>query len=360
MKTGIIGLGEVAQLMHLPLLHDLIDKFQVTAVSDVSPSLVEFVKNKYHIPQSFKDGSELIENADTEAVFILSPDQYHGKYIEQALKKRKHIFVEKPVTLARGELEKLAALKENYPENILMVGYMRRFADHFLKAKEIMSAEPKKTEYLRFRDIICEGPFYIRQSRPVFYPKDVPQDISEEGKKRRREHLDWAIGSSATDEQRTAYQMMTGLGCHSFSAVRELFGIPKKIKSVSTSRGGAHIIIVMEYDEHLGIYELVNDQDIVQFDAAIEIFQHARKLTIKYETPYIRHQPMSLEIIESNDKETVSKIYGPSYRDPFQNELNEFYSCVTSGRQPKTNLADAMEDLKFFETIIREMGRTEK
>ncbi|QQO09136.1 Gfo/Idh/MocA family protein [Breznakiella homolactica] len=357
MKIGVIGLGEVAQLMHLPILQDLGDKFQITAVSDVSPSLVGFIKDKYHVPQGYLSAPELIEKSDTEAVFVLSPDQYHGEYIELALKAGKHVFVEKPVALASKEVERLITLAKEHPKSIVMVGYMRRFADHFLKAKELMELEPKKTEYLRFRDIICEGPFYIGQTRPIFYPKDVPQDVIDESRARRRQHLDMAIGADATDEQRTTYQMMTGLGCHSISAVRELFGVPKAIKSVATACGGTHVVVVMEYDGFLGVYELLNDQDIVEFDAAIEIYQHTRKLKVKYETPYVRYQPMSLEVIDSTKTDTKTTVFGPSWRDPFQTELSEFYACIAENRQPKTTLADALEDLKLFEEIIAAVKR---
>jgi predicted dehydrogenase len=356
MNVGIIGLGEVAQLMHLPILQDMGEQFRVTAVSDVSPSLTAFIQNTYHVDRIYRNARDLIGDSGIGAVFILSPDQYHGEYIELALKAGKHVFVEKPAVLASGELKKLIALEREYPKQVVMVGYMRRYADHFLKAKEILKADAKKTEYLRFRDIICEGPFYIGQTRPVFYPKDVPADIIEEGRLRRRAHLDQAIGSGASDDQRTAYQMLTGLGCHSFAAVRELFGLPEKIKSVSAARNGNHLIVVMEYDGFLGLYELVNDQDIVQFDASIEIFQHTRKLTIKYETPYIRYQPMSLEQIDSSGTKTETLIHGPSYRDPFRTELQEFYRCITEHRRPKTDLADALEDLQFFETLIRVMA----
>jgi predicted dehydrogenase len=342
--------------MHLPILSDLGDQFQIAAVSDVSPSLLRHVRERYHVPEAYGNAVELIGKSDTEAVFILSPDQYHGEYIKRSLEAGKHVFVEKPVALASGEVEELIDLKKKYPRQILMVGYMRRFADHFLKAKEIMQIDPRKTEYLRFRDIICEGPFFIKQSRPIFYPKDVPADIIAAGGKRRREHLDRAIGAGATDEMRLVYQMMTGLGCHSFSAVRELFGLPKRIGSVSSARGGNHVIIVMEFDGFLGLYELLNDQDIVQFDADIESFQHNRKLKIQYETPYVRHQPMSLELIDSTATDTRTEYYGPSYRDPFMTELREFYACITEGRQPKTTLEDALEDLKFFEAMIRKMG----
>lgn len=357
MKLGVIGLGEVSQLMHLPILQDLCEQYTITAVSDVSESLVEFVQKKYHIPNGYLNAIELIEQADIDGVLILSPDQYHGEYAACALKAGKHVFVEKPVTLCSDELKELIELKKKYPELIVMVGYMRRYAGPFLKAKEILESQKKNTEYLRFRDIILEGPFFIGQTRPVFYPKDVPAEVIAEGNARRRAHLDRAIGASATDEERTTYQMMTGLGCHSFSAVRELFGMPKKIHSVTTAFGGEQVIVVMEFDGFLATYELINNQNVVQFDAAIEIFQKNRKIHVKYETPYIRYQPASVEVIDSTETETKTTHYGPDFRDAFQTELLLFAECVKTGKQPKTVLEDAVDDLKLFEEIIDVMRR---
>ena len=184
-KLGVIGLGEVSQLMHLPILQDLCGKYQVTAVSDVAPSLVDFICKKYHVASGYLDAVELIERADIDAVLILSPDQYHGEYAMRALKRGLHVFVEKPVTLCLEELEELIALKKQYPGQTVMVGYMRRYAGPFLKAKELLEERPMKTEYLRFRDIICEGPFYIGQTRPIFYPKDVPAEVIAAGRERR-------------------------------------------------------------------------------------------------------------------------------------------------------------------------------
>lgn len=359
-KLGVIGLGEVSQLMHLPILQDLCDKYQVTAVSDVSPSLVQFIQKKYNVPGGYLSAVDLIEQADVDAILILSPDQYHGEYASRALKAGKHVFVEKPVTLCGDELQELIALKSQYPDQTIMVGYMRRYAGPFLKAKEILENEPRKTEYLRFRDIICEGPFYISQTRPIFYPQDVPAEAISEGGQRRREHLDRAIGAEASDAQRVTYQMMAGLGCHSFSAVRELFGLPKKIHSVTTSANGEQVIVVMEFDGFMAVYELVNNQDIVQFDAAIEIFQKNRKVLIKYETPYIRYQPMSLQVTESTETDTKSTNYGPDFRDAFQTELNLFAECIQTGKKPKTILEDAVDDFKLFEEIIRVMGEQMK
>ena len=348
-KIGVIGLGEVSQLMHLPILHDLHEEYKITAVSDIAPSLVSFIQSKYGVKEQYLSAEELIKKADIDAVLILSPDQHHGENIVWALESGKHVFVEKPATLSSKELENVIEAHKKYPKQIVMVGYMRRYSNVFLKAKEILDA--KKTEYLRFRDIILEAPFFIRQTRPVFYPNDASEQIINEGNKLRRKYLDEALGAGASDHARISYQMLTGLGSHSFSAVRELFGLPKKILSVAAK--GEHLVVIMDYGDFLASYELVNNQNIVQFDAAIEIYQNDRKLHIKYETPYLRYQPMTLSVTESGEKDTRTILYGPDHTDPFMTQLKHFYDCVKNGRQPKTTLEDSLSDLKLFEEIVR-------
>jgi predicted dehydrogenase len=146
--------------------------------------------------------------------------------------------------------------------------------------------------------------------------------------------------------------MLTGLGCHSFSAVRELFGSPISVKAAAASHQGELLIIVLEYDGFLATYELVNNQEIVQFDATIEIYQRDRRLKINYETPYVRYQSSTLEVAEYTEGNAQSTIYGPDYQDPFANEICEFYDCIASNRKPKTTLQDSLEDLELFQKII--------
>ena len=352
LNIGIIGLGEVAQLVHLPILSDLNDKYRIKTVADISPSLNEFIVNKYNISDSCISPSEILKDPEIDAVFVLSPDQHHFEFVQEAIKLGKHVFVEKPATLNIQQLKELVELEESFPNQITMVGYMRRYAGSFLKAKELMQVSPKKTEYLRFRDIICEGPFFIAQTRQIFSPVDIPSILIEESKNKRNQQLDSALGPDTTTEQRTAYQMLTGLGCHSFSAVRELFGSPISVKAAAASHQGELLIIVLEYDGFLATYELVNNQEIVQFDATIEIYQRDRRLKINYETPYVRYQSSTLEVAEYTEGNAQSTIYGPDYQDPFANEICEFYDCIASNRKPKTTLQDSLEDLELFQKII--------
>jgi predicted dehydrogenase len=49
LSLGVIGLGEVAQVVHLPVLRSLTDRFEVTAVCDISPGLLRRVGDAYGV-----------------------------------------------------------------------------------------------------------------------------------------------------------------------------------------------------------------------------------------------------------------------------------------------------------------------
>lgn len=349
-KVGIIGVGTVSQLMHLPILSGLHDLYRITAVSDVSPGQLQFIAEKYHA-KAYADPYALVKDPEVEAVFVCSPDQYHAEYALAAIEAGKHVFVEKPVTLCIEDLQKLIEAEKAHPDQICMVGYMRRYGSGFLKCKELLRADERKIEYMRFRDIILEGDFFMGQTRMPYLCSDLPGAVKAESAARRTEQVVRALGKDCTAQQRITYVMLTGLGCHTLAAVRELVGLPVKIESVSVQ--GEHVIIVFRYRDFLAVYEILNDQDVVQFDAAIEIYQHDRRMKIKYETPYLRYQPQTFEVVESTKSDTSTTLYGPDYRDPFEDEVKYYHDCIVSGTRPKSDFQDAMADLELFRDICQ-------
>ena len=47
------------------------------------------------------------------------------------------------------------------------------------------------------------------------------------------------------------------------------------------------------------------------------------------------------------------------YKDPFVNEICEFYDCIAASRKPKTSLQDSLEDLELFQKIIETLKKSE-
>ncbi len=344
-KVGLIGLGEVAQLMHLPLLADD-PRFEIAAITDVSPSLVDHIATRYGVPTKHASAEALIADPALDAVFILTPDFLHAPLLEAAIKAQKHVFIEKPAALTADELKPLIKLNEGNKKTVF-VGYMRRFAPAFLALKDRL---PPRDEirHVRIRDLIRESQFFVDQTRNIFRPADVPQAAIDAGRAETQRLLKSVMGEARPDQIR-AYQVLTGLSSHSFSAMRELFGAPLKVAAARQHRG-ENVMVFFDYGSFTALYEAVI-HDVARFDAGIDVLTLNQQFRINYDTPYIRNLPTRLEITTSELNSTKTEIIGPFYEDAFRVELNAFHHSVTTGEPPKTLLSDSLADLELFAEV---------
>ncbi len=67
-KVGLIGGGGIAQMMHRPYLKELDDRFEIAALSDISPGLLEQVARDYGGARTYVDYREMLERADLDVV----------------------------------------------------------------------------------------------------------------------------------------------------------------------------------------------------------------------------------------------------------------------------------------------------
>ena len=89
---------------------------------------------------SFTRSSELtwienvLEDRSIDAVYVASPDAYHQQHAKECLLAGKHVLCEKPITPDFTVL--LDVLKANHNTQAFMVGFQRRFAKEFVRAKK--------------------------------------------------------------------------------------------------------------------------------------------------------------------------------------------------------------------------------
>jgi len=348
LKVGLIGLGEVAQLMHLPLLADD-PRFSIAAVSDVSPSLVDYIAQRYNARDSHADADSLLANRDLDAIFILTPDHLHADLLKKAIETGKHVFIEKPACLTAAQLEPILALPRQ-PGQVVFVGYMRRFSRAFLELKQRLPSL-ETIRHVRIRDIIREAPFFVTQTRNIFKPNDISPKLIADGRARTQSMLRSVMGEDCPPDALRAYQVLTGLASHSFSAMRDLLGAPKGVR-YAHQHNGETVIALFDYGHFTALYEAIID-DVSRFDAGIEVLTQTQHFKMNYDTPYIRNLPTRLEITTSSDTDTGTEIIGPIYEDPFRIELGAFLDSIVNGTPNKTSLEDSMEDLKLFAEIGR-------
>jgi hypothetical protein len=78
---------------------------------------------------------------------------------------RRACFIEKPVTYAPQELRKLIDLEKQHPGKLH--GRYMPVTTWIPAMQGKLDSDNRKIEYLRFRDIILEGDYYIDQTLPI-------------------------------------------------------------------------------------------------------------------------------------------------------------------------------------------------
>lgn len=131
-NIAVVGTGGISK-RHGAAMRDLPEsEGRIAAVYDVAEERAEqFVKE--FGGQVYRDLDACMEKADL--VYILTPPSTHKELALKAIRKGKHVFVEKPITNALDEArEIIQAAKE---QNVLvMTGFNKRFRRGFRKLKE--------------------------------------------------------------------------------------------------------------------------------------------------------------------------------------------------------------------------------
>jgi len=129
LKIGVVGAGHLGKI-HIRLLLELADIFEFVGFYDVDSVNSQSVTNQYNI-KSFPSISELINEVD--CLDIVTPTLSHYACAFEALRARKHIFIEKPLSETMEEAKKMVMLT-NEAEVIVQVGHVERFNPAFQAA----------------------------------------------------------------------------------------------------------------------------------------------------------------------------------------------------------------------------------
>ena len=283
LRVGLVGLGEVAQSIHLPVLADQRDCWAIAGVFDVSPSLVALVTSEY-AARAFDTAEALINSPDIDVVFVLSSDDTHSRFVRAAMQADKHILLEKPACLTVREIDELLALMPAYRKT-LFVGYMRRYAPAYLAARDELPAHADIT-HVRIFDLISEGRHFLKKSRNILYPNDIDPALLARGARERDALIREVVGTDAPADLVRAYRGLTALSSHHISAMRGLIGEPKGVVAAHRTNGGANTSVTFDYGHFACLYDAVVD-DLGLFDAMIEVRSSTKRVRIIYDLSLI-------------------------------------------------------------------------
>lgn len=147
-RIAIIGLGTVAQLVHLPNLLK-IKNAEISAVSEINKNRLNLVADKFNVKKRFHSYQELLKDYQIDAVIISTPTHLHKEIAIDCLNAGKDILVEKPLARNVQEAEEVVdCAKKNNKK--LMVGMNLRYRpDSMLIRSLIDAAEIGEPYYIK-------------------------------------------------------------------------------------------------------------------------------------------------------------------------------------------------------------------
>jgi predicted dehydrogenase len=126
--VGAIGTEHLNNLLHCP-------RAATVAIAEINPQRLREAAEKFHIPRSYCNYEELLEQPDIDAVTIALPNFLHAPVAIAALNARKHVLIEKPMATNAKEAAKIVAAAQKNRRTV-MVGKNLRFDKHTQQARQ--------------------------------------------------------------------------------------------------------------------------------------------------------------------------------------------------------------------------------
>ena len=131
LKIGVFGVGHLGKF-HLNNWKE-IPGTELIGFYDPNDDTAKEVSEKYQLLR-FLDADALIDASD--AIDVVAPTNYHFEWCAKAIKKGKHVFVEKPLANTMDEARQLVKLAKESGIKF-QVGHVERFNPAFLAIKDM-------------------------------------------------------------------------------------------------------------------------------------------------------------------------------------------------------------------------------
>ena len=353
LRIGLVGLGEVAQVVHLPVLQSLPHLFEVHAACDISTTLLQVIGARFDIPNRYDNVISMLDAGGLDAVLVLNSDEYHAECVIAALERDVHVLVEKPMCLNAREAEEIIAARDRSGRTV-MVGYMRRFAPAFTEAVKLLSSLGR-INFARVHDVIGQNKLIIDQVAEVVRPKDFPSDAMARRRARGRVVVQEAIGDVPRRWRWptgcfAGSAAMTYQPCASCSAAPRGWR-PRGCGETDASSPRCWTTTTSWSPTRRGSTSKSASTPTSRCTARPPCCGSSTTLL------YIRHLPTTLVTEESRGDAFLTAVHRPHLKDPYTHELEYFHQIVQDVTAPKTTPEDFVHDLDLFVELIQVIGR---
>jgi predicted dehydrogenase len=363
LRVGVVGCGGIAQMMHLPPIHERPDLYELVGLADTSRRTLDEVARRYPAPLVTTDPRTLVGDARVEAVLILSSGS-HGAETAAALAAGKHVFVEKPLGFTRAETEGVVRTAAK-ARRVLMVGYHKRYDPAYraaadavrglpgLRYVEATVLHPDDASYRTHHAVLPGRRYRELPEADAFREMTAAVGTGALGRA-----VTTLLGRRAPTAHRVATSMLFLSLIHDVNALRGILGEPEEVLAAHAWNGGAAQTSLTRFPGGVHVnLSWIYVAGLKHYDERLLFVAPRRRVELRFPSPYLRHFPTPLTIERPRrDGGLVVEQHTVSYEEAFRDELLHFHDCVANGRAPETGGAEALGDARWIEAIARTFG----
>jgi len=338
--VGMIGAGNHANLVHYPSLADIAD-VNIAAICDLNQERLNRTADKYRIKERFTDYKQMLDEIDVDAVYIIMAPHLLDPLVMYCLKKKKHVFVEKPPGGSLEETERWAReAKAN--DCLTMVAFNRRFVPVAVEAKKIVEDS---------------GP--IIQCMVTFHKYTRPE-----------ERAAWRNNYELRKNQSGAIAPYMDDECHAVDLLRWAGGDVKNVHSYVSKHycdeTNTYNALVEFESGAIGIFnanrasgarihniELHSKYTWAFVDLGRDLHKLNAIVARKSDSPYARPQTISSQALEGISGPSMdTRGFPPLYKYyGYYHENLHYIRCIKENRQPQTSFEDAVKTMELIVKI---------
>jgi predicted dehydrogenase len=363
-RVGVVGCGNIAQIMHIPYV-DEYEHFELIALADVYEPVLNAVADRYDVSRRYTDWRELVAQDDIDAV-ILCHAGSHAEAIIGAVDAGKHVLVEKPVAWTVREVREVAA-RVAQSDRIVQVGYHKLYDPAFRYARQQVQ-QMNEIGLLRIAvfhppDEMGHSPHRIRRGNGQF--KDGHIDVVSWDEQVRNilnglaggevaPLVDEALGARKNrDDLRAAYGLMVASLIHQVYVLFGFLDAPQRVISTEIWRDGLSMHTLLEYSENLRVtldWHFLSHVKVYREEYSF--YGNHDRITFHLPSPYLKNAPSPVIITGGDGEMSWEKHVTVSYDEAFRNELLAFHDNIQNKTQPATNMNEAVRHHELIQAMI--------
>lgn len=354
-RIGVIGLGAVAQSVHLPLIKRRWDLFDLVALADLSPALLEQVSDQYGIASEHRYTSltDMLAGEQLDGVILLTSGSHGGPALE-AIDAGVAVFCEKPIAFSLAEIELLRKAESNQGRPMLLLGYMKEYDPAVRTLKSVLPAGVD-LRYVNVEVLHPSGAAQLAYANLRPPAGDVPPATIAALVAADEARLDTALGKGTPALVRRLYaNVILGSLIHDVALIRALVGPVRTVDAVhywAQQDDPGSIEISGTIGDGLRVHvnwHFLADYPI--YKETVTVHHTRGSAELEFTVPYLLNAPTQLRLTEkAGDGASTRTVRDVT--EPFELELAAFHEMAANGVRPPTGIDEGEADVRVAQLI---------